>query len=86
MTKNKAEEMPIEVIEAFKRIRSYNVLVTTVLYLPNGKWLFFDEEGEMPRFPMIADVGFLEDAQAAVEKKCSLPVAFQLPRGLMKKK
>ena len=65
--------IPAAVVKALNHVRSVFPNVNHVAYCADGRWLYMDENGNMPAFNGLIDVGILEDAADALD---SFPAIF----------
>ncbi|EMM5101172.1 hypothetical protein ACK249_005707 [Pseudomonas aeruginosa] len=65
--------VPAAVVRALDHVRSIFPEVTHVVYTRECKWLYMSDEGAMPTFNGLVDVGILEDACDTV---ASFPCVF----------
>ena len=73
-----------KVLAALLHVRQFHPKVIAVVYLPDTRWRFVDEDGEAPTFGDNIDVGILEDAQNEVDNTLGFPQAFTLPTTVRK--
>lgn len=52
--------------DAFKEVQKFFPAVCLLLYLPDGRWQFLDQDGEAPTFPNTLDVSVLEAAADSI--------------------
>lgn len=67
--------MPTKAKEALQHVASHHPEVHSVVYGPDGRWLYFGDAFESPTFGDEIDIGLLEDAADSLD---DLPAVFTI--------